>query len=374
MKIRNLFIVLLALLIVGGLFIYARTRPDDARGVVTIWCVDGGTATDEVADLADEYNASISRATLPVEITRFASEAEMATALESGTPDIIICSHYRAFDMHSRGILADVSASLGKENVEYPMVLSSRNPCIGSEFFPIGIRAQVLVANPELFGNAEMATMEELSAAAQAFVAENGTAFYALDSYAALFFTELLREGEEFDAALIEKPTGAYKALYNLLAEGAFTGALSTCGEDAVARVRSGALACAIVSSDALRAEDARALEVYPVPPLSEGNDSGYLGEAWGLAVTAGGSRSMDDIAAFISWLFANDRGAKLGLQCGLIPAQSGAYTSHNSLWRALTEVYQGKIAALPTGDTAFAQGRNTFEQEFCDRLRFLCQ
>lgn len=374
MKTRNLIIVLLALSIVGGIFIYARTRPDDARGVVSVWCVDGGTASGALDELAKEYNHSLSRAQLPVEMKRFTDEAELAAALDSATPDIILCTHYRAFEMHARSKLADISSALDVSAREYPMALSSRNVSIGSSFFPLGIQAQVLLVNTALCGEAELTTMDALSRSAQDYCSETGAAFYAVDSYSALFFTELLREGDEFAAQLPDKPSGAYKALYNLLAEDVYRGALLPSCDDAAARVLSGELACAILPSSALPNKLGRGFEIRPVPPLYPENDSGYLGEAWGLAVTAGGSRSADDIASFISWLLSGDRSVKLALECGLIPAQESALTTHNAMWSALIEVYKGKIAALPTADSAFAQCCEAFESEFCERLRFIYQ
>lgn len=374
MKTRNLIIVLLALFTVGGIFIYARTRTDDARGVVSVWCVDGGTASGALDELAKEYNHSLSRAQLPVEIKRFTDEAELAAALDSATPDIILCTHYRAFEMHARGKLADISSALNDSALEYPMALSSRSASIGSSFFPLGMQAQVLLVNTALCGEAELTTMDALSGSAQDYCSETGAAFYAVDSYSALFFTELLREGDEFTAQLLDKPTGAYKALYNLLADDVYSGALLPACDDAAAHVLSGELACAIVPSSALPNKIGRGFEIRPVPPLYQENDSGYLGEAWGLAVTAGGSRSADDIASFISWLLSGNRGVKLALECGLIPAQESTLTTHDALWGALIEVYKGKIAALPTADSAYAQGYEAFESEFCERLRFLYQ
>lgn len=374
MKTRNLIIVLLALSIVGGIFIYARTRPDDARGVVSVWCVDGGTASGAIVELANEYNHSLSRAQLPVEITRFTDEAELAAALDFGTPDIILCTHYRAFEMHARGKLADISSALDAAALEYPMALSSRSTSIGVSFFPIGMQAQVLLVNTALCGEAELTTMDALSRSAQNYYSETGAAFYAVDSYSALFFTELLREGDEFTAQLLEKPTGAYKALYNLLAEDVYSGALLPACDDAAARILSGDLACAIVPTSALPNNLGRGFEVRPVPPLYQENDSGYLGEAWGLAVTAGGSRSADDIASFISWLLSGNRGVKSALECGLIPAQESTLTTHDALWSALIAVYRGKTAALPTADSEYAQGCEAFESEFRERLRFLYQ
>ena len=150
MKIRNLLAVLAALVIVGGIYIFAVSRPDDARGAITVWYVEGGTMSNEFVARAAGYNKSISRASLPVQCVPFADEDAMAAAFDTQAPDLVLCSHYRAFDMHARGKLTDISAALGDNAPDYPRALSSRSACIGASYFPVGAEVQVLFVNTAL--------------------------------------------------------------------------------------------------------------------------------------------------------------------------------------------------------------------------------
>ncbi len=375
MKIRNLLAVLAALAIVGGIYAFAVSRPDDSRGAITVWYVEGGTMSDEFVSLAAGYNKSISRSSLPVQCVPFADEDALAAAFDSGAPDLVLCSHYRAFDMHARGKLTDISAALGDGAPDYPRALSSRSESIGTSFFPVGSEVQVLFVNTALTGGRDISTLEALSAAAAEYSAAEGKPFYAVADYAALFFTEYLREGEEFGADSAARSSEMYKRIYNLLAENAYTGALSLSDdEDMLSAVSAGELGCAIAGSAALPKKLGRGVSVLPVPPLTEDGGEGTLGCAWGLAVVARGSRSTGDISSFLAWLFSSNRDMRLALQTQLVPAQSGSLITHDALWSALIALDTGEVIAMPPADSDFALNRADFEQEERARLAFLAQ
>lgn len=375
MKLRNLIAVLAALAIVGGIYAFAVTREDESRGAVSVWYVEGGFADEELNEAARDYNKSSARGELPVRLTGFESEEAMAEAFDKSAPDLIFCSHYRAFDMHSRSKLTDLSAQLGADAPDYPKELSSRSACIGKSFFPVGSDVPVLLVNSALAQGAEFADMEAMSAEAEAYRASVGAPYYAAESYCALFFTELLREGEEFSAALETKPSEAYTTLYNLLAENAYSGAMTVLPQGAAAdAVGRGELACAFVMTSALPARLDRALEVRAVPPLAAPGGSGTVGTAWGFAVPAMGSRSMSDIAAFLSWLFSGNRDARFALQCRLVPAQPSSLITRDALWSTLLTLDPGGIVALPSPDGAYAERQEAFESEFRARMEFLSE
>lgn len=374
MKIRNLLAVLAALAIVGGIYAFAVSRPDDSRGAITVWYVEGGTMSDEFVSLAAGYNKSISRASLPVQCVPFADEDALAAAFDSGAPDLVLCSHYRAFDMHARGKLTDISAALGDGAPDYPRALSSRSESIGASFFPVGSEVQVLFVNTAVTDGRDISTLEALSAAAAEYSAAEGKPFYAVEDYAALFFTEYLREGEEFGADSAARSSEVYKRIYNLLAENAYTGALLLSDGDALSAVSAGELGCAIACSTALPKKLGRSVEILPVPPLTAESGEGALGCAWGLAVVARGSRSTGDISSFLAWLFSSNRDMRLALQAQLIPAQSGSLITHDALWSALIALNTGEVIAMPPADSDFAVNRADFEQEERARLAFLSQ
>lgn len=374
MKIRNLLAVLAALVIVGGIYVFAVSRPDDARGAITVWYVEGGTMSDEFVSLAAGYNKSISRASLPVQCVPFADEDAMAAAFDTQAPDLVLCSHYRAFDMHARGKLTDISAALGDSAPDYPRALSSRSACIGASYFPVGAEVQVLFVNTALTAGRDLTTLEALSAAAEEYRSETGKPFYAAADYAPLFFTEYLREGEEFDAGSAARSSKVYKHIYNLLAENAYTGALSLSAVDEVSAVSDGELGCAVVGTTALPKKLGRGVSVLPVPPLTAAGGEGELGEAWGLAVVARGSRSTGDISAFLAWLFSSNRDTRLALQTQLVPARTSSLITRDALWSALIALNTGEIVALPPADSDFAANRADFERDIRARLAFLAQ
>ena len=374
MKIRNLLAVLAALVIVGGIYVFAVSRPDDARGAITVWYVEGGTMSNEFVALAAGYNKSISRASLPVQCVPFADEDAMAAAFDTQAPDLVLCSHYRAFDMHARGKLTDISAALGDNAPDYPRALSSRSACIGASYFPVGAEVQVLFVNTTLTAGRDLTTLEALSAAAEEYRTETGKPFYAAADYAPLFFTEYLREGEEFDVGSAARSSKVYKHIYNLLAENAYTGALSLTSGDEVSAVSAGELGCAVVGTTALPKKLSRGVSVLPVPPLTAAGGEGELGEAWGLAVVARGSRSTGDISAFLAWLFSSNRDTRLALQTQLVPARTSSLITRDALWSALIALNTGEIVALPPADSDFAANRADFERDIRARLAFLAQ
>ena len=108
------------------------------------------------------------------------------------------------------------------------------------------------------------------------------------------------------------------------------------------------------------------------MPPLSAESGGGMLGEAVGLAVTAGGSRSKSDIAAFVTWLFSGGRDIKLALQCSLVPAQNGTISTRDARWSALMKLGAGEIIAMPVQESEFIENRAAFEAEFRRSMEFL--
>lgn len=373
MKLRNLLGVLLAAVIAGGIMYFILSRGGGEGGYVTAWYVEGSTAADGFKAAVEDYNAGLSRTAMPVKLTGFKDENALADAFETDTPDILLCAHYRAFDMHARGKLTDISAALSGRAPDYPKGTASRSAAIGKSFFPLGADVQALLINEALCDAQGFETLEALCAAAREYTEEMGEPFFTADSFAALFFTTLLREGEEFTA---QDAPGArsenYIKLYNLLAEAAYDGALMAADEPgAASQVYDGALPCAVVSVSQLSSKKS-GFGVYPVPPLSAESGGGMLGEAVGLAVTAGGSRSKSDIAAFVTWLFSGGRDIKLALQCSLVPAQNGTVSTRDARWSALMKLGAGEIIVMPVQESEFIENRAAFEAEFRRSMEFL--
>ena len=200
MKLRNLLGVLLAAVIAGGIMYFILSRGGGEGSYVTAWYVEGSTAADGFKAAVEDYNAGLSRTAMPVKLTGFKDENALADAFETDTPDILLCAHYRAFDMHARGKLTDISAALSGRAPDYPKGTASRSAAIGKSFFPLGADVQALLINEALCDAPGFETLEALCAAAREYTEEMGEPFFTADSFAALFFTTLLREGEEFTA------------------------------------------------------------------------------------------------------------------------------------------------------------------------------
>lgn len=375
MKHRNIIAVLIAGAIVAAFFALMVSRPDERRGAVTIWYAETDAAAAQLAEAAGEYNSSLSRTALPVKLVAYADERALAAAFDEGAPDIVLCSHFRAFDMAARGRLTDISASLASRAPSYPKGTESRNASIGKSFFPIGISTQVLLVNKSLCTDAPYADLEALCARASAYADECSAPFFAVSAPAELFFTALLRAGEEFVAQADAVQGENYIRIYNLIAGAAYCGALADMsGAEVAEAVATGALPCAIVSTASLSEGGIDGCAVYALPTLSAGVAGGSYGEAFGLAVTAGGSRSMNDIAAFIAWLFSSNRDVRLALQASCVPAREGTLITRNALWSALLKLDYGGIFALLPQDSDFAHNKAAFDEAFSRRMRFIAQ
>ena len=165
MKLRNLLGVLLAAVIAGGIMYFILSRGGGEDGYVTAWYVEGSTAADGFKAAVEDYNAGLSRTAMPVKLTGFKNENALADAFETDTPDILLCAHYRAFDMHARGKLTDISAALSGRVPDYPKGTASRSAAIGKSFFPIGADVQALLINEALCDAQGFETLEALCAA-----------------------------------------------------------------------------------------------------------------------------------------------------------------------------------------------------------------
>lgn len=372
--IKGLLGVILAFLIAGGVIYFLSTRPDESRGTVSIWYVGQDSLAAGLEELCGEYNNSHPRTTLPISLRAFESEDELAAACEKSLPDLILCPHTRAFDLGGRSLLVELDAELERA-VDYPMALSSRNAAIGKSFFPVGCDIQVLLINSALVEGGDFESFADFAGAAQEYAEAKKQPYFAVDDYAALFFTELLREGEEFTGSVRRGAESEnYKALYNLLAECAYVGALAT--DDAGAKaVCAGTLPCALTHTAALYGLDCEGVALCTIPPLSgAGSTTDRLGTAYGLAVTAGGSRSAGDIAAFLDWLFSGGRDTKLALGAALVPAQSGSISTRSDLWEALLALNDGSVTALPGSTDEFSLQRAEFDAEFRGKMAFLSE
>lgn len=373
MKLRRVLAVILALLIAAGIYILLDRKEDNSRGAVTLWYDKNSPLAGETEALVKSYNADIKRKTLPVEIKCFDSEEELAAAYEVGSPDILLCSHLRAFSLYGRSKLTDISAEETFSAPVYPKNISSRNGSIGKSFFPIGISVPVLALNTALAPQTSFDGFEALFAAASDYTAENGKPFLSVSSAAELYYIYLLRFssefGGEFDAINGSEQT---LALYNVFAEAAFDGSIAFLGEDTVKYFENGAIACAILPSDRLKGLPAERLCVSDIPAPDGSDSRDTVGEAYGLAVTNGGCRSTRDTAAFITWMFENGRASQAAADGRLVPAAESVSIQTDEVGTMIAETAKSGIISLPKADDDYILNRDAFEERFLEKIEKL--
>ncbi len=366
MRLRRIIPVILALAITVGAFVFFSTRKDNSRGAVTLWVQKEDVLFSEIEKLVGSFNADMTRKTLPVEIKSFENEEELVEAYETGSPDILCCTHFHAFSLHEREKLADISAEETFVSPNYPKSLQSRHSSIGTGFFPLGISVPVAVLNNSLAYRRSFENLEDFFAAAEDHTKRTAKPFFAFDSSADLFYICTLRSGEEFNGGFddISKSERLLR-LYNLFAEATFAGSISYVGEDGIKYLANKVLPCVITSSDKLTDIDPDTVTVLAVPAPADSKNTDTLGTACGFAVTNGGCRSKRDTAAFISWAFSENRSTQAALACMLVPAAAGGKAAAGSTEALLIDIAENSLISLPAPNSNFISDKPEFEESF---------
>ena len=373
MKQRRILAVILALVIAAGVFVFFGTRKDNSRGLVTLWYEKGSPLAGEIEKLAESYNSDMTRETLPVETKCFENEEALAAAYETGTPDILLCTHLRAFSLHQREKLTDIS---GEKNFVFPgysQSVQSRNSSIGKSFFPLGLSVPVMVINNALISQRSFADFEEVFSQAAAYTKRSGKPFLICDNISELGCVYMLRFGEEFDGKM-EELSGKPRllSLYNIFAEAAFDGCVSFPGKNGIKYFVNGAVPCMFTDSDKLQGIGLDAVTVCELPSPEGSVNSDTVGTAYGLAVTNGGCRSKGDTAAFISWVFSEKRSAHAALACMLSPLTEGGEALAGSVDALLNDAVKDKLVTLPTPDSDYILNKTGFEESFLKEMERL--
>ncbi len=373
MKLRRVLAVILALAIAGGIYVLFGTREDSSRGAVTLWYEKDSPLAQELEALVKSYNSDMKRESLPVELKRFDSEAELADAYETGSPDILLCSHLRAFSLYRRSKLTDISAEETFASPAYPKSITSRNGSIGSSFFPLGISVPVVAVSNSLAQQGAFDSLEAFFAAASDYTAGTGKPFFSVSSIAEQFYIYLLRFGVEFggDFDMINSDK-QYLSLYNAFAEAAFEGSIAFLVNDAAEYLADGAIPCVITCSAALKAIAADTVSVCDIPAPEGSLNHDTLGEAYGLAVTNGGCRSTRDTAAFIAWIFENGRAAQAASDARLAPAADAASVKTDAIGEALSEIVESALISLPEADSDYMLSKADFDESFLEKAEAL--
>ena len=376
---KRLISALCALLLTGAMLSGCSEMPDkeEKSTVISIWYVQGDLMSEALAAQAELFNQTARD--ISVELKVYAGESELASALDSARPDMILCGHERAFSLYEQQRLRDISAVFSHAPAFRQSFLTGSG-CVGSSFFPLGAETELLAVNGPAFessgvsggGREIFATLEGICSAASACGQTDGRIFFTADSFSALFAGYLTKAGGSFRGVRAEDiKDETFVRTYNLLAEAAYNRGLAGYDSPALPLVESGEVVCALVPSTALRSASGGEIEIYPMPS-PEGGEELCLAEAVGLAVTSPFAENEAAIARFLTWLYQPERAVPLALSGGLIPAVEGSLPQNTSPLAELLYTLASSGLYLPGLDSGYANHGAEFEQSFRTALEML--
>ena len=308
---------------------------DRAEGELVLWYAGTECSTEGLEALAARCEKETG---LRVEAVGFADERALADAFAEGRPDLLWCSHVRAFDI---------------DEGEGLIVLPEKVACPeGSPegFFPLGARLPVLLRSEAL--------MPEAPASLEALLESGEKDVLGADCWADVLYEAMAALGHSMSGLRTADSTNPdYVRLHNLLGRAAFDGAAVN-APDAAERVRRGSLAAAVVDSMSLAQWEGDGLLVDPLP-LPAGSAARYAGIWMGFARTKDGPAT----EAFLRWLSDKGRNTELALSLDLVPFHPGAGEGKTPPEAALLRIARGAaVSALDPG-CSYLQNRESCEQ-----------
>lgn len=367
---RRLMITLITALLICSMLCGCANNSASGKDSVSIWYLAGDSLVPSLEGLVDSYNKSREGDALPVSLRAFGSEEELAAAFAAVPPDLLLCSHAKAIDLYERGALRDLSSLLGSELPAYSQELLTRFDGVSKSFFPLGSAVQLLYIKQ---GGHEGAfkDFESLFTYAAKYGAENNAPFLTADSFSSIVYENMLSLNVEFRAAeQFDLSKSAYVDTYNTIAEAAYSGGLVSLEYSGKDLVQSGYLPAAIVSSVDLARTDLAGCELQPLPHAGSGK--ACLAVNIGLAATVREGRSAGSTAAFLRWLFAEERIYALALDSGLVPSVSGALAKTDALSACLLDISESYSLHLPDNSSDFIQNSSEFETDFRRAINLL--
>ena len=344
----------------------ACSHPEaETRDVLSLWYTADSPLATSVERLAAEYNATLSGDLPELSLRAFADEEALSAAFEITRPDLLLCSHLRAFELYGRGALRSPDAGPA-----YSEALRLYSPCVGESYFPLGFLAPLLYAREDALGESGPEDLQALLSLAGDYGRENRVPFLTADSFSALLYDMMLCLGSELHGLRAKDLSNRdYGTAYNLLAGAAYWDGLTATDHPAAALVQSGYLPCAVVSSPALLGAEQEGYQILPLPRLRGGT---YLAMAEGLAVTAPEGRSLRGAAAFLTWLAENGRISSLALEAGLVPAADVGAEAADPLSAALVRMARSWEAHLPVPGCDWLQNREALEESLRQAIELL--
>ncbi len=354
-----------------ALIYFAADRVYGAAGKssLSLWYLNGSFESGALSRMGRSYNLKAGRGDMRVSLRGFASEDELAAALETEVPDMLLCSYLKAADLESRGLLSEPAT----EGVDCPEDIKKVMPAAGKSFFPVGSNVQVLLRNTELCrGIAEPDSLEALAEQCALYAEETGSPFLSAQSYAELFNAQLCSLGASFSGDIrADAANEDFRRVHNLLAGCGYDHGLTASGGDCARSVAAGELPCAFVPSSVLPYCDGKTVSVM-APPLPEGGEALCPAELMGIAVTSTRSERLPSVAAFLDWLANEGGGDTLALASGLVPLGGGA-SGKGGFWaQELTGLAQERRLVYPAPDSEYFTRRAEFDAAFAQTLDLL--
>lgn len=330
---------------------------------LSVWLTEGDALCGAAEALAEEYGRLHPELTLTLRRVSGAEELRRLAAEE--WPDLLLCGEREAAALLAEGKLGAIAYP------DEPAPLFREVPgCAERGYYPLGAELPVLVLREENRALlADCGSLEELCAAAIARTRADDRPFFSADSFARLFACALAQTDCPFFARReLDRENERYRALYNLLADAAFEGALVPLDEPVLSAVSRGELVCGVCGSAALSGANTEGLALLPLPPMA-GCEALYDAAVSGLAVLPNAG---EEAARFLAWLYAGDRAAQAALDAGLAPAVGGEDLDDDAVSAGLFAAAQQGRFFLPPEDGGFRKNGAAFEQSFRAALALL--
>ena len=337
MKRRGLLagIAALAALAVCLILFWLAPVKTRAEGELVLWYA----GTDCPAEGMDALAARCEKETgLHVEAVGFPDENALADAFAEGRPDLLWCSHVRAYDIDE-----------GEGLVALPETVSRPAQSVEG-FFPLGARLPVLLRSET--------RLAEAPESLEALLGTEGEAVLGAACWADVLYEGMYALGHAMSGLrTADSANPDYVRLYNLLGRAAYDGAAVNV-PDAADRVRQGSLAAAVTDSVSLAQWEGDGLLVDPLP-LPAGAPARYAGIWMGFARTKAGPEA----ETFLRWLSGKGRSTELALSMGLVPFHPGAGEGKTPLEAALLRIGRGgEVSALDPG-CSYLKNREVCEE-----------
>ena len=146
-----LFSFLLLLFFCLGMTSCRKSNPE---ATVQLWVSEDNPLYSSLTAAVGEYNRQIrSGDLLSVSLRSFTDEETMIAAFSSGSPDLLLCSHYRQEALEQMDLLVDIAPAADMQHVGFTEDITARFSACGHSFFPIGSNILLLLFSDSVYAS-----------------------------------------------------------------------------------------------------------------------------------------------------------------------------------------------------------------------------